>query len=204
MTHIRTACNILLVMKNDRLDRKKLELTDGRIVLRPYDIKDVAKIYEGIQESMTEMFPWLPFVHEGYSIKETRDHLRKCPGNWKKGLSYSFSIFDARDGVLLGGCGLNRLDKENRNANLGYWVRKSRMGEGVAPAATRLLTKWGFDVLKLVRIEILVAVENQRSLRVAEKAGAKREGVLRNRLTVRDKVYDAMMHSLVPEDFQEA
>jgi len=32
----------------------------------------------------------------------------------------------------------------------------------------------------------------------AEKAGATREGILRNRLVVRDKVYDAVMFSLIP------
>jgi len=34
----------------------------------------------------------------------------------------------------------------------------------------------------------------------AEKAGATREGILRNRLVVRDKVYDAVMFSLIPGD----
>jgi len=51
-----------------------------------------------------------------------------------------------------------------------------------------------------VRVEIVVAVENRASLRVAEKVGATREGVLRNRMPVRDEICHAVMHSLVPED----
>jgi RimJ/RimL family protein N-acetyltransferase len=74
------------------------------------------------------------------------------------------------------------------------------MGQGVAPAATILLAKWGFEALKLMRIEILVATGNARSLRVAEKVGAKREGILRNRITIRDEVHDGVMHSLIPGD----
>lgn len=72
------------------------------------------------------------------------------------------------------------------------------MGQGIAPAATRLLAKWGFEAVKLIRIEIVVNTANQRSLRAAEKAGAKREGVLRNRLYLQDKAHDAVMHSLIP------
>jgi RimJ/RimL family protein N-acetyltransferase len=44
-------------------------------------------------------------------------------------------------------------------------------------------------------------VGNTPSLRAAEKSGAQREGVLRNRITVREKIYDAVMYSLTPQDF---
>ena len=56
--------------------------------------------------------------------------------------------------------------------------------------------------LKLNRIEVVVAVGNEKSLRAAAKAGAKREGILRNRLFMRDKAHDAVMHSLIPDDFK--
>jgi RimJ/RimL family protein N-acetyltransferase len=45
-----------------------------------------------------------------------------------------------------------------------------------------------------------MAQENMASIRVAEKAGAKKEGELRRRITVRDRMYDAVLFSLVPED----
>jgi len=63
-----------------------------------------------------------------------------------------------------------------------------------------LVARFGFDELKLRRIEIVAAINNKASQRVAEKAGATREGILRNRLVVRDKVYDAVMFSLIPGD----
>jgi RimJ/RimL family protein N-acetyltransferase len=185
-------------MNDISIDRKKVELTDGQITLRPYQKRDSLPSYKAIKESVTEMGVWLPFAHENYSIQENRAWVKQRPKEWKSGRAYEFAIFDAKDGTMIGGCGLNAIDKENRRANLGYWVRSSCTGKGVAPAATRLLARWGFEVLKLSRIEILVAVENARSLRVAEKVGAKREGILRNRLFIREKAHDAVMHSLVP------
>lgn len=180
------------------LDRKRVALTDGKITLRPYRVRDCQESYKAIKESAAEISLWLPFAHQEYSLKENRAWIKKRPGEWKKGLAYEFAIWDAGDGTIIGGCGLNGIDKVNRRANLGYWVRTNCTGRGVATAATLLLAKWGFDVLKLVRIEILVAMSNQRSLRVAEKVGAKREGILRNRIVIREKPYDAIMHSLVP------
>lgn len=177
-------------------------LTDGKILLRPYGISDVNNHHQAVRESIKEMGPWLPFAHEKYSLKESKDWIKKRPSEWAKGITYTFVICDAKDGTIIGGCGLNEIDWLNRHANLGYWVRTSHTGRGIAPAATRLLAKWGFDELKLKRIEVVVAIENKRSLRAAAKAGAKHEGVLRNRLNIRDKAHHAVMHSLIPEDFK--
>ena len=56
-------------------------------------------------------------------------------------------------------------------------------------------------MLHLVRIEIVMSVDNVPSQRVAEKLGAAREGILRNRLIQREGVSDAIMYSLTPRDF---
>jgi RimJ/RimL family protein N-acetyltransferase len=70
----------------------------------------------------------------------------------------------------------------------------------VATSAALLLARFGFNSLKLNRLEIVVATDNRPSQRVAEKVGAKLEGILRKRLIVRKKVYDAYMYSLIRED----
>jgi RimJ/RimL family protein N-acetyltransferase len=85
-------------------------------------------------------------------------------------------------------------------ANLGYWVRTSATGHGVATTATRLAARFGFEELGMQRIEIVAALDNIPSQRVAEKSGAKREGVLRRRLLIRGESLDAVLFSLVPED----
>ena len=83
-------------------------------------------------------------------------------------------------------------------------MRSSCAGHGIAVTATRLCARFGFDELHLKRIEIVAAVGNRRSQRVAEKAGATREGILRNRLKVGEVSHDAVMFSLVPDDLKAA
>ena len=187
-------------MPEQRPSRKDTILSDGKVSLHPYRAKDAAALYEAVRESLPELSAWMAWAHQDYSIKESRAWIKQKPEQWKKGLEYDFAIFDAGDGTYLGGCGLNRIDNINRLANLGYWVRSSRTGRGVATGATLLLARWGFEKLGFQRIEIMAAIDNTRSLRVAEKAGAKLEGVLRNRLTLNGRLHDAVMHSLVPGD----
>jgi ribosomal-protein-serine acetyltransferase len=182
--------------------KRDITLTDGKITLRPYRRSDIKATYEAIRESISEMSVWLPFAHKDYTIEETRAWIKQRPGEWKKGNSFEFTILDLKDDSVIGGCGLNEISREVEHANLGYWVRTSRTGNGTATAAARLLAAWGFKELGLIRIEIVIATGNIRSQRAEEKAGATREGILRNRIQVRDKTYDAVMFSLIPQDFQ--
>ena len=184
-------------------DYKSILLSDGKITLRPSLMSDAEPLYQAIFESIAEIRPWLTFAHEGYSIRETKDFLRERPTGWKKDTEYAFNIIDSGDGSITGGCGFSGIDKENGRANLGYWVRTSRTGEGIATSATLLLAKWGFMVVKLNRIEILASTGNKASQRVAEKAGAQREGVMRNRLKIGDDLHDAVMYSLIPRDIMK-
>jgi ribosomal-protein-serine acetyltransferase len=165
---------------------------------RPYDEGDVNALYEAVRESIDEVSPWLGWCHRDYSIEESREficsrQLASQGDEW-----YSFGIFDVASRRFLGGVGLNFINRVHQLANLGYWVRTSASGRGVATAATKLAARFGFEQLGLHRIEIVAAVDNVASQRVAEKAGAVREGVLRNRLLIRGEPRDAVMFSLVP------
>lgn len=182
------------------IPRDGLQLFGELVLLRPYCPDDVQCLYEAASESVTEVFPWMAWCHPDYRIEESREWVASCPVRWDEGAAYNFAICDADDGTYLGGCGLNDIDRANGNANLGYWVRSSRTGQGVATAATQLLTRFGFSKLALNRVEIIAATGNRASQRVAEKAGAAREGVLRNRLVIGEAVHDAVVFSLVPED----
>jgi ribosomal-protein-serine acetyltransferase len=66
---------------------------------------------------------------------------------------------------------------------------------GVATAAVRALRDWAFERTDLIRLEIVIAVGNFASHRVAKKAGAVREGTLQRRLVLHGTVHDATMFS---------
>jgi RimJ/RimL family protein N-acetyltransferase len=179
----------------------KIELSEGPLLIRPYQERDVDALYEGVRESIPEVSRWLAWCHENYSIEESRDFISSRELASQGGEWYSFAIFEIDGGKFLGGVGINFINRVYQFANLGYWVRTSAARRGVATTATRLAARFAFDQLGLQRIEIVAAVDNLPSQRVAEKAGAQREGVLRNRLLIRGQSFDAVLFSLVPEDF---
>lgn len=183
------------------MDRQiKTELSDEQILIRRYRAEDAEAIYEAVRESIPEVSKWLPWCHANYTIDETRAFLISQEESWAEGKDYGFGIFDVASGAYYGGVGLNHIVEEYRYANLGYWVRTGCAGRGIALRATRLAARFGFEELGLQRVEIVAAVENVGSQRVAEKAGAQREGVLRKRIVLYGVTHDAVLYSLVAED----
>jgi RimJ/RimL family protein N-acetyltransferase len=176
------------------------ELTDGVVLLRPPTDGDVDEIFAAVSESLPELLPWMAWTHPGYERIETAEWVRSTQQAWANDTEYSFAIVDPATGSFLGTCGLNAVDRLNRWANLGYWVRTGWTGRGVATRAARLLAAFGFDDLELDRIEIMVATPNEPSQRVALKVGTTREGVLRRRLRVGEASYDAVVFSLIRDE----
>jgi ribosomal-protein-serine acetyltransferase len=177
-------------------------LTNGVITLRPYRVSDIDSVYKAARESIPELSVWMSWCHPDYSIEETRTWIELQPDKWEKGAEYNFAISYNTGPLCLGGCGLNVIDRGCGIANLGYWVRTSQTNKGIATAATLLLAQFAFNELKLNRVELTIAVDNQASLRVADKAGATREGILRNRVIKNDTPSDAVVFSLIPQDLE--
>ncbi len=147
-----------------------------------------------------ELAPWFAWCHENYTRGEAEKFIRDQSAWWDQGEVYNFAITDRKTGSYCGGCLLNNINLGDRLANMAYWVRTSWTRKGIASASARLVARYGFEHLGLHRVEIIAARENLASIRVAEKAGAIKEGELRSRITVRGKVYDAVLFSILPGD----
>ena len=173
--------------------------TDGTITLRAPAREDAPAHRDAVIESLPQVGRWLEWAYDGYRVDDSSAFIARAIAGHETGEMYEFLIFDT-DGGLLGGCGLTRLDARFLKSNLGYWVRTGAAGRGVATAATQLLVRFGFEQLGLQRIEIVAAVGNTASQRVAEKVGAHREGVLRNGIRYRGRNIDAVCFSLIPGD----
>ncbi|MBL0175761.1 MAG: GNAT family N-acetyltransferase [Ignavibacteria bacterium] len=173
------------------------DLTDGRVTIRAYRMSDIPLLCDAVLESHTELSRWLPWCQPGYSAADSAAWVVSRGDDWGKSVEYSFVICDAMDHRFLGAVGLNRLDLPNRTGNLGWWVRSSATGRGVATAAAQLCAQFGFEDAGLDRIEIICATSNFPSIRVAEKLGAAREALLRKRIVINNQTHDALLFALL-------
>jgi RimJ/RimL family protein N-acetyltransferase len=180
-----------------------IELTDGEILIRPYKTEDIPVMFEAVCESIPEISAWLEWCHADYKIEEAETFIKSRPEAWEKEEEYGFAIFDVETKKFLGGIGLNLVNRRFKLCNLGYWIRTSATGRSIASKATRLAAQFALEELDLNRVEIVASVKNIPSQRAAEKAGAKREGILRKALPLHGRIHDCVMFSLIAEDFDK-
>jgi RimJ/RimL family protein N-acetyltransferase len=108
-----------------------------------------------------------------------RGWIKRYERGWGDGSCAGFAI-RGLDDAFLGFAAIVEVDLDRREGEIGYMVVPTARGRGIAPRAVELLTRWGFDELGLIRLELRIDVQNPASERVAERSGYQRDGVLRN------------------------
>ena len=176
--------------------------------IRPFAAGDAPALHRAVRASIESLSYWFPWCHADYALADAEARVAAGIAAWRDGSEHAFGIFERNDDGdgnrgayrerLLGCVGLNRLDRDARSANLGYWIGEAHRGRGLATQAAAWAAAFGFRELGLARIEIRVLPQNGASLRVAEKLGAMREAVLPGVLEFQRRPADAVLFSLSP------
>lgn len=124
----------------------------------------------------------MPWAHgEPVPVEEKAELLEWFSERFARGEDYVYGIFDADEAEVVGGTGLHT--RVGADAfEIGYWIRASRAGAGLATEATAALTRAAFEVCGVDRIEIHVDPRNERSATIPLKLGYLEEARLRRRL----------------------
>jgi len=104
----------------------------------------------------------------------------------------------AIDDQVIGGIGIEpRQDVYRKTAILGYWLSEELWGKGIMSEAVKLVTDYAFNQLGLFRIQASVYSKNPASMRVLEKAGYLKEGVMRNPVIKTGIVMDEHLYAIL-------
>ncbi len=152
------------------------------MVVRCYDPSDVPALKEAVDSSIEHLLPWMPWAaHEPQTLEEKTELLRSFRGQFDLGQNFVYGLFSSDESELVGGSGFH-LRVGDDAFEIGYWIRASRAGQGLATESTAALTRVGFEICEVDRIEIHAEPENERSMRIPLKLGYVEEARLRRRL----------------------
>jgi RimJ/RimL family protein N-acetyltransferase len=98
---------------------------------------------------------------------------------------------------VIGTCTLFKHDRAHRRAEIGFALRRTAWGQGLGTEALGLLLRFAFDSLDLHRVEADTDPKNERSLRMLERQGFKKEGYLRERWHHLGRLHDAIVLGLL-------
>jgi RimJ/RimL family protein N-acetyltransferase len=166
------------------------------VVLRAYEERDVPAIIAMLEDAETKI--WNPTKGP---LDLAAAEMAADGAMWTGERHTPWAIADASDDRYLGGVVLHAIDHRQFDAEVGYTIVPRARGRGVASRAVRMAAEYGFDALGLVRIELLHAVGNVASCRVAERAGFVLEGTLRSAYIYGDgQRHDEHTHARLADD----
>lgn len=174
-----------------------------RLELRPFKRRDLDAVVEAIEASIDDLEPWLPWANRSYGRAEANQFLRESAAAWADGRAFDFAIrHRVEPETHSGNISVWPTSRRERAGEIGYWIRSSVTGQGIATEAAARIAEVGFAELKLHRITLRIAVGNRASERVAEKLGFTREGLLRKEVLVRGRWMDHSLWAMLEEEFR--
>jgi RimJ/RimL family protein N-acetyltransferase len=179
----------LLLEIPEKLETARLTITAARA-------GQGAAVNEAVAESHAELKQWMPWAQKIQTLEESEAYCREAQAKWLAREMLDFCFFGRADGRLVGRGGLHTIDWSIPKFEIGYWVRSSCAGQGIATEATRALAEFARDELSARRIEIGSDARNLASRRVAEKSGFVLEGIHRHsRRDCAGELADACMYA---------
>jgi RimJ/RimL family protein N-acetyltransferase len=111
-----------------------------------------------------------------------------------------YAVVDVETGAFLGLAGVVDIHPDQNQGEIGYALAPDARGRGIATRALDLVTRYALEELGLERVELQIATDNDASIRVAEKCGYRREGVLRSLYVKPGRRGDFVIYSKLPGD----
>ena len=188
---------------NSLADPPRRVLTE-RLLLRPYAPDDAALVKDAVDTSLEHLRTFMDWAWAAPEpVGVVRRRLRTFRDAFRHGDDWIYGLFEADGSGLVGGAGLHRRVGPEA-LEIGYWIRASRVRQGLATEAAAALTRLAFEWCGALRVEIHVDPANTASLAVAERLGYVREATLRKRLPpIRpgEPRRDEVVFSLLDEEY---
>lgn len=163
----------------------------GDFVLRPLRATDAAAWYAYLRDPL--VVEYTSFDIQGLADVEAL--VAEFRQEYDSGRSCRWAIARQVDEALVGTIGLH--DPQAGAMELGYDLARACWGQGLVTRAAREVLRWGFSALGLCRIQATVVEGHTASVRVLEKCGFQKEGVLRDYRLCRGSLRDFGMYALL-------
>lgn len=134
------------------------------------------------------------------SLNECSDYLKQIIDAYEHNNAAWWAVTEKNTDRVIGFCGYVNYAPHFNRAELGYLIAYEQWNKGYGTEACKAVIKYGFMGMQLHRVEATVDTENSASIRVLEKLGMQREGLLRERVLCNGEYRDRYMYGLLVSD----
>ncbi|PIR80013.1 MAG: RimJ/RimL family protein N-acetyltransferase [Candidatus Levybacteria bacterium CG10_big_fil_rev_8_21_14_0_10_35_13] len=177
-------------------------LKNGDLELRNFFVSDADKLFNLVDKNRDYLEEWLPWLQSVKKAEDSEKKIKEWAEKEKKGEGVNLGIWYKRQ--LVGVVSFNFINKENKKAEIGYWLDKNHQGKGIMTKSCELLIDYGFNELKLHRIEISCAQGNNKSCAIAERLGFTKEGYFRESALLNGEFVNMNWYGFLKSDWENS
>lgn len=181
--------------KTNKFLKFELKVSD-EITLKLMDTHDVKDMFEVTSKNREFLAKWLSWANKVKSPQNSLEKITNDHIQFANNTGLELGIF--KKGKFIGRVGFHTIKGDN--AEVGYWLDKSKNGQGIITESLKVLIKYSFTETSLHRIIIKMDTENIPSKKVPERLGFTCEGIERGSMLVRGEYRDSFVYSLLKTD----
>lgn len=172
-----------------------------RLVLRDFEETDWEAVHAYASDpEVVRYMNWGPNTEE-----ETKNFIQRAITHQKEQprRTYTLAMVLKADGRLVGGCGIEVSNPDNREGWIGYCLNRNFWGQGYATETAKVLLEFGFNHLNLHRVFATCEPTNIASAHVLEKIGMQQEGRLREHKWAKRKWRDYLLYAILDYEWKK-
>ena len=170
------------------------------ITLRQLQPEHAPALYSQLDQSRKSLRRFLPWVdyntNQEHSLRFIEMMLRKAED--QEAIAFGIWVGEQLGGVV----DLHSWDHLLDKAEMGYWLGEKFQGKGIAVASCRTLINFAFTQLKLNKLEIRFALQNERSAQIPIRLGFAKEGILRHSAKLHGQYVDTVVMGILKQDWK--
>lgn len=172
---------------------------DQDLSIKLKDHQDSEELFKVIEQSRAHLKEWMTWTD---SIRTVEDVAKATQRNLidfsqQKAMHYLILF----KGKIVGTIGLKQFDWTVKSAEIGYWISPDHQGKGIITRAAKTMIAYGFDQIKLNKIEIWAAEKNTKSRNVPERLGFVLEGMRRSNEYLDGEYHNMMIYGLLKTEW---
>lgn len=181
-------------MNSDKPFYENPPIETMRVRLREMTEEDAADVYAYCSDPEVARYTtWYPHA----SLEDSRQFVDYVTNRYRNHELAPWAIEDKSTGQMIGTAGFVYVDPRHARAELAYALSRDYWNKGIMSEIALALIHYGFETLKLARIEARCIESNAGSYRVMEKCGMTFEGIGRKQLFAKGKFQDLKMYAIV-------
>jgi len=187
-------------MKIEEIFGNLPNLETKRLILRKVTPDDARDMFEYASDpEVTRYLTWEP--HR--SIEDSINYLKSVVQRYEKKEVSEWGIVYRENNKFIGTCGYMKLLPAHARAEMAYALSREYWNKGIMTEAVKEVIRFGFEEMKLNRIEATCMVRNVASQRVMEKCGMSFEGIIRDAMFCKGSYHDLKLYSILKREWKK-